>query len=102
MKIRWVGLFVLLLVGAVMIPASRPSAATASTSATRAPLYGVTVDDITGLSRIIADEAPLPDRATTRVYIDTTEPASYYASAVARLHAGSGVMGELLDSSDEE
>jgi hypothetical protein len=42
----------------------------------------------------------LPERLTTRVYFNVSEPASYYASAVLKLHTVSRVMGELLDSGD--
>lgn len=63
-------------------------------------VYGVTIDRITGISKVVAAEKSLPERPTTRVYFDVSEPASYYASAVPVLHAVSQVMGELLDSSD--
>ena len=64
------------------------------------PLYGVTIDRITGLAKVVAAERALPERPTTRVYFDATEPAGDYASAVAQLHAVGQVMGELLDSGD--
>ncbi|HXB15050.1 MAG TPA: hypothetical protein VNV44_04830 [Solirubrobacteraceae bacterium] len=65
------------------------------------PLYGVTIDRISKASRIAQALTALPERATTRVYFEPHQPASYYATALAQIHAVSGVMGELLDSSDE-
>ena len=64
------------------------------------PLYGVTIDRITGIARVIANERSWSQRATTRVYFSASEPATYYESAVAELSAVGQVMGELLDSSD--
>jgi hypothetical protein len=65
------------------------------------PLFGVTVDDVSNLSDIVASSENLPDMPTTRIYFDVKEPASYYASAASALHPVSYLMGELLDSSDE-
>lgn len=67
-----------------------------------APLFGVTLDEITHLEGLIAGLAALPVRPTTRVYFNVHEPASYYATALEQLDSVSGVMGELLDSSDEK
>ena len=72
----------------------------ARTSAPIPPLYGVSIDRIRGIATVGAAEKSLPERPTTRVYFDVSEPASYYASAVPLLHTVSQVMGELLDSSD--
>jgi hypothetical protein len=66
-----------------------------------APLYGVTVDDISDLRRTVRSLRHLPERPTTRVYFDASEPASYYLAAVSKLHPVSYVMRELLDSADE-
>jgi hypothetical protein len=67
-----------------------------------APVYGITLDRITKLPATLSGLAALPERPTTRVYFDAREPASYYAQALAQIHAVSGVLGELLDSSDEK
>ena len=64
------------------------------------PVYGVTIDRITGIAKVVAAEKSLPERPTTRVYFNVSVPASYYASAVPLLHSVSQVTGELLDSSD--
>jgi hypothetical protein len=66
-----------------------------------APLYGVTIDEIARFEELASSLEALPRRPTTRVYFNVREPASYYAQAVARIDSVSGVMGELLDSSDE-
>jgi len=66
------------------------------------PLWGVTVDDISHLQELTDGLAALPDRPTTRVYFDVREPAQYYADAVEQIDRVGPVMGELLDSSDEQ
>ncbi len=69
---------------------------------TPSPVFGVTLDRIGNLSRIIAGEKALPEHPTTRVYFDASEPATHYSKAVSELHAVGAVMGELLDSSAAE
>jgi len=64
-------------------------------------LYGVTVDDVSNLSQIVASSRHLPEMPVTRVYFDLTLPVSYYQRAISELHPVSYLMGELLDSSDE-
>jgi len=64
-------------------------------------LYGVTVDDVSNLSDIVASAQHLPQMPVTRVYFDVTLPVSYYQRAISQLHPVSYLMGELLDSSDE-
>jgi hypothetical protein len=96
--IRWQVVLVAVLastVASVWVPVSG-----ASTPASSPPLYGVTIDRVKEISTVVAAEKALPERPTTRVYFDVSEPASYYASAVPLLHTVSRVMGELLDSSD--
>jgi hypothetical protein len=66
------------------------------------PLFGITLDRVTRPERLAASLASLPERPTTRVYFDTHEPASFYGGALAQIHPVSGVMGELLDSSQEK
>ena len=66
------------------------------------PLYGVTIDKIAKTPRIVEALGALPERPTTRVYLEPHRDASYYASALAQIHTAGGVMGELLDSSDEK
>lgn len=66
-----------------------------------APLFGVTVDDISALRQIVASSRLFSHRPTTRVYFDVTQPPGYYAKTIRALHPDSYLMGELLDSSDE-
>jgi hypothetical protein len=80
---------------------SHRATATARAAAST-PLFGVTVDQITHLESLISSLAALPLRPTTRMYFDVHEPASYYARAVEEIDGVSGVMGELLDSSEEK
>ncbi len=98
--------------GAILVAVLRPLArsslvlaavllALAPPAAANTPLFGVTVDRVPHPDRIAAALARLPERPTTRIYFDVHEPAGYYATAVHEIGAVSGVMGELLDSSDE-
>jgi hypothetical protein len=64
------------------------------------PLYGVTIDGITGIAGVVSAERAWAHHPTTRVYFSASEPASYYQAAVSQLSTVSKVMGELLDSSD--
>jgi len=65
------------------------------------PLYGTTVDDVSNVASTVAGLQNLPQAATTRLYFDVGEPASYYTAAINALRPVSYIMGELLDSSDE-
>jgi hypothetical protein len=64
-----------------------------------APLYGVTLDDISKLSDEVTALGALPHRPTTRIVFDASQAPAYYAQAVPAVHAVSYVMGEILDSS---
>ena len=91
-RTRLVGLFAALAVGLPLAAAAQASGA----------LYGVTLDRVTKPERLAAALSALPERATTRIYFDTHEPASLYKPALTQLHPVSGIMGELLDSSQEK
>lgn len=67
-----------------------------------APLYGVTVDDVSDLPAIMSGLRALPYRPTVRVVFDADEPAGYYLASVRTLSSAGRVMGELLDSSEEQ
>ncbi len=88
-------------VGAAVVGAGAPATRAMSPALRPAPLYGVTVDELRNLSETVRALAALPVRAVTRVYLDAHLPLAYYEPRVARIHAVSGVMAELLDSSDE-
>lgn len=78
-----------------LVPTPGSASPTAGT-----PLFGVTINRVVHMAAILRAERSLPEHPTSRVYFNVSEPASYYASPVAQLHAVSGVMGELLDSGD--
>jgi hypothetical protein len=83
-----------------------PAAATALgpgiPGAAAAPLFGITIDRVSRPERLASTLGALPQRPTSRVYFDTHERAAYYEPALRQIHAVSGVMGELLDSSQEK
>ncbi len=73
---------------------------TASAQATRpkAPIYGVTLDDVSSINAIVASLTHLPYKPTVRVVFDPgTSAADYYAPLV-KLHQVAYVMGEVMDS----
>lgn len=85
------------------IMAASPAQPSAATRPGPSPvLYGITIDEVGHLEEIVGSLATLPYRPTTRVYFDAQQPAQYYAPALAQIHGVSGVMGELLDSSEEK
>jgi hypothetical protein len=83
-------------------PQSRAALVRAPAPLPEAPLWGVTVDHVSGLKAMLGSLAALPEPPTVRVYFDVHEPASYYAAPVAALAGVGQAMGELLDSSDEQ
>ena len=90
-----------LVVALTAAPTGSPAPATAATPATTAgPLYGMTVNTVRGIAKVVAFDRSLPVRPTTRIYFNSAEPASAYAPAVTQLHPVSQVMGELLDSGE--
>lgn len=62
------------------------------------PLHGVTVDDISNLTQVVASLSALPPKPTARIVFDESEQPSYYAQAVPAVHDVAYVMGEILDS----
>lgn len=82
--------------------ASPPSPASAAAQrALPRLLAGVTVDDVSDLSGLVASFRRLPVAPVTRLYFDVTLPPAAYAAAVRALRPVSYLMGELLDSSEE-
>lgn len=61
-------------------------------------VVGVTIDDVEPIDDIVDSLASLSVKPTARVVFDENVPAAYYQEPVAKLHAVSFVMGELLDS----
>jgi hypothetical protein len=84
-------------------PASRELPSQPHTGPRRLPsrLYGVTADDVSNISQIVASSRNLPMTPITRIDLDVTRPVGYYQTAISELHPVSYLMGELLDSSDE-
>jgi hypothetical protein len=76
--------------------------ASAAPAGAAVPLFGVTIDSVGRVATLARSLASLPRRPTTRVYFEAHQPAAFYAGAVQRIHAVSAVMGELLDSSEEQ
>jgi len=85
-------------------PATRelPSQARTGPRALPPRLYGVTADDVSNVGQIVASSRNLPETPVTRIYLDVTRPVGYYKTAISGLHPVSYLMGELLDSSDEQ
>ncbi len=85
-------------------PASAAPPAAPQTAAGKGPavLYGVTIDDTTGLSGTLAALRALPVQPTVRVVFDAGSSPARYLPAVRRLAGSATVMGELLDSSEEK
>ncbi|MFZ3142086.1 hypothetical protein [Polaromonas sp.] len=87
-----------------------PAPAAASTAAVKAatstasgrivpsPIYGVTIDDISGLSNITQSLGKLSKKPTTRIVFDENVAPSYYRDATVAINKVSYVMGEILDS----
>jgi hypothetical protein len=96
---RWLRRIV---VSALLLAGALTLSAAAGASASPTPLFGVTVDNVRRLEAMAGSLGALPRRATTRVYFEAHQPASYYAGPVQRIHTVSAVMGELLDSSEEQ
>ncbi|WP_199030198.1 MULTISPECIES: hypothetical protein [Ralstonia] len=73
---------------------------TASAQATRpkAPIYGVTLDDVSNINAIVASLTHLPYKPTVRVVFDPGTTAAEYYPALVKLHAVAYVMGEIMDS----
>ena len=89
--------------GPSMDPAARqlPSPPLTAPRALPRRLYGVTVDDVSNVSQIVASSRNLPETPVTRIYLDVAQPVGYYKTAISELHPVSYLMGELLDSSDQ-
>jgi hypothetical protein len=62
------------------------------------PLYGVTIDDISGLPQITESLARLAKRPTARIVFDEFVPPATYRDAAVAIARVAYVMGELLDS----
>lgn len=64
----------------------------------KAPIYGVTLDDLSKLNGILISISKLPYRPTVRVVFDPGTSAADYYPALVKLHSVAYVMGEIMDS----
>ena len=64
----------------------------------KAPIYGVTLDDLSKLNGILTSISKLPYRPTVRVVFDPGTSAAEYYPALVKLHTVAYVMGEIMDS----
>ncbi|MFI5527589.1 hypothetical protein ACIA8O_03430 [Kitasatospora sp. NPDC051853] len=78
--------------------AAGPARATTAHHVLPSPVFGVTIDDVEDIEQVVAAEATLPHRPTTRVVFDDRVAPDHYRAPVERLRTVSHVMGELLDS----
>lgn len=83
----------LLLATLMAVPSLVPQVAVAP-----APVYGWTVDDVSGVSKIVASLQASPKRLTTRVVLDPGTTPTDYRSAVRAMDPHTTLMGELMDS----
>ncbi len=100
---RWWPVGVLIVVGWAGLAVSncgggQGEAGDAASVAPTEPVYGVTLDDISGLPEILDALGRLSRRATARVVFDETVLPAYYREAVVAIARVSKVMGEILDS----
>jgi hypothetical protein len=80
------------------ILAAQTSAALAATTPIPAPLYGLTIDDISELPSIVESLKRLSRKPTARIVFDETMGPAYYRKAAITLSSVSWLMGEILDS----
>ena len=62
----------------------------------KAPIYGVTLDDLSKLNGILTSISKLPYRPTVRVVFDPDMSAADYYPARVKLHSVAYVMGEIM------
>ncbi len=65
-----------------------------------APIYGVTLDDITNVSGIINSLSAIVHMPTARIVFDAANGPDYYLAPIQQIHPHSYVMGQILDSTD--
>lgn len=86
---------------AALFAASAPFSSNAQAQAAaniKAPIYGVTLDDLSNLNAIITSLSKLPYRPTVRVVFDPGTTAAEYYPSLVKLHMVANVMGEIMDS----
>ena len=83
-----------------MYAASAPLSMNAHAQAAtiKAPMYGVTLDDVSKIDAIVTSLTRLPYKPTVRVVFDPGTTAAQYYPALVKLHTVAYVMGEIMDS----
>lgn len=95
------GLVATLTASIALFAASAPLSPTAQAQAAanlKAPIYGITLDDLSNLNAIITSLSKLPYRPTVRVVFDPGTSAAQYYPSLVKLHTVANVMGEIMDS----
>lgn len=82
---------------AASAPLSQDAQAQAATNI-KAPIYGVTLDDVSNINAIVTSLTKLPYKPTVRVVFDPGTTAAEYYPALVKLHTVAYVMGEIMDS----
>ncbi|HWX66527.1 MAG TPA: hypothetical protein VNZ27_08905 [Rhodanobacter sp.] len=75
-----------------------PSAHAQTATKLKAPIYGVTLDDLSNINAIVTSLTKLPYKPTVRVVFDPGTTAAEYYPALVKLHTVAYVMGEIMDS----
>lgn len=83
---------------ATAVTAPATSTSTASGRVVPSPIYGVTVDDVSGIDSITQSLSRLSKKPTTRIVFDEFVDPSYYRNPAVQINKVSYVMGEVLDS----
>ncbi|RAO76082.1 hypothetical protein [Dyella jiangningensis] len=88
-------------VSTALYAASAPLSLNANAQAAatiKAPIYGVTLDDVSNINAIVTSLTKLPYKPTVRVVFDPGTTAAQYYPALVKLHTVAYVMGEIMDS----
>jgi hypothetical protein len=86
--------------GCSAIPAAAAGTQRAAARRVPAPLYGVTIDEVTNLRPIVASLAHLPRRPTARIAFDPGMQPADYRQAVDAIGKVAAIMAEPVDSSE--
>jgi len=87
-------------IAAAATACSSPAAPAPARPLRASQLYGVTVDDVTKLTQIVASLAHLPVRATVRIPFDPGMRPADYRQAVGAIAKVAAIMAEPVDSSE--
>lgn len=81
-------------------PTPTPTNSTTVGRAIPAPVYGVTLDDVSIVSAEVTSLSQMVHMPTARVVFDYSESPSYYSGPIQQLRKVSYIMGQIADSSD--